>query len=133
MRSLERLLRPRTVAVIGGGSWCRNVLRECRKAGFEGDLWPIHPSREEIGGSKAYATVEDLPTAPDAVFIGVNRHVTVEIVRSLSRLGAGGAICFASGFSEAIRELADGADLQAALIEAAGEMPGPTHPSGWGW
>lgn len=123
MRSLERLLRPRTVAVIGGGSWCRNVLRECRKAGFEGDLWPIHPSREEIGGCRAYATVEDLPAAPDAVFIGVNRHVTVEIVRSLSRLGAGGAICFASGFSEAIRELADGADLQAALIEAAGEMP----------
>lgn len=123
MRSLERLLRPRTVAVIGGGSWCRNVLRECRKAGFEGDLWPIHPSREEIDGCRAYATVEDLPAAPDAVFIGVNRHVTVEIVRSLSRLGAGGAICFASGFSEAIRELADGADLQAALIEAAGEMP----------
>ncbi|WP_417710493.1 acetate--CoA ligase family protein [Roseibium aggregatum] len=123
MRSLEHLLRPRSVAVIGGGSWCRNVLRECRKAGFAGDLWPVHPSREEIDGCRAYASVEDLPSAPDAVFIGVNRHVTVEIVRSLARLGTGGAICFASGFSEAIRELADGADLQAALIEAAGDMP----------
>ncbi|EAV43133.1 acyl-CoA synthetase, putative [Stappia aggregata IAM 12614] len=123
MRSLERLLRPRSVAIIGGGSWCRNVLRECRKAGFAGNLWPVHPSREEIDGCRAYASVEDLPSAPDAVFIGVNRQVTVEVVRSLASLGAGGAICFASGFSEAIRELADGADLQAALIEAAGDMP----------
>lgn len=123
MRSLERLLRPSTVAVIGGGSWCRNVLRECRKAGFEGDLWPVHPSHEEIDGCRAYTSVDNLPSAPDAVFIGVNRHVTIEIVRALARLGAGGAICFASGFSEAIRELADGADLQAALIEAAGDMP----------
>ncbi|MEE4012075.1 acetate--CoA ligase family protein [Roseibium sp. FZY0029] len=123
MRSLERLLRPRTVAVIGGGSWCRNVLRECRKAGFTGDLWPVHPSREEIEGCRAYASVDDLPSAPDAVFIGVNRHVTVEIVGSLARLGAGGAICFASGFSEAIRELANGAELQAALIKAACDMP----------
>ena len=123
MRSLERLLRPSTVAVIGGGSWCRNVLRECRKAGFEGDLWPVHPSHEEIDGCRAYTSVDNLPSAPDAVFIGVNRHVTIEIVRALARLGAGGAICFASGFSEAIRELADGADLQAALIEAARDMP----------
>ncbi|MHA7777371.1 acetate--CoA ligase family protein [Roseibium sp. M-1] len=123
MRSLERLLRPSTIAVIGGGTWCESVLRECRKAGFNGELWPVHPSRTEVGGSRVYTTVDELPEAPDAVFIGVNRNATIEVVGALSRRGAGGAICFASGFSEALRELADGADLQAALVEAAGDMP----------
>ncbi|MCK7613627.1 acetate--CoA ligase family protein [Roseibium sediminicola] len=123
MRSLERLLRPRSIAVIGGGTWCRNVVRECRKAGFDGDLWPIHPTRSEIEGVQAVRSVDELPSAPDAVFIGVNRNATIEVVGALARLGAGGAICFASGFSEATRELADGADLQAALVEAAGGMP----------
>jgi len=123
MRSLERLLRPSSIAVIGGGTWCESVLRECRKAGFTGKLWPVHPSRTEVGGCPAYASVDDLPEAPDAVFIGVNRNATVEVVGALSLRGAGGAICFASGFSEALRELADGADLQAALVEAAGDMP----------
>ena len=123
MRSLERLLRPSSIAVIGGGTWCESVLRECRKAGFNGELWPVHPSRTEVGGCRAYAAVDDLPEAPDAVFIGVNRNATVEVVGALSRRGAGGAICFASGFSEALRELADGADLQADLVRAAGDMP----------
>ncbi|WP_417208129.1 acetate--CoA ligase family protein, partial [Antarctobacter sp.] len=67
--------------------------------------------------------IEDLPGVPDAVYIGINRSATVEAVAALSAMGAGGAICFASGFAEAQAELADGADLQAALLAAAGEMP----------
>ncbi|MEM9106824.1 MAG: acetate--CoA ligase family protein, partial [Pseudomonadota bacterium] len=54
---------------------------------------------------------------PDASFIGVNRHATIDTVRALSGKGAGGAVCFASGF----RETDDGAELQAALLAAAGE------------
>jgi acetyl-CoA synthetase len=38
-------------------------------------------------------------------------------------MGAGGAVCFASGFSEAVAEDAAGSDLQAALVAAAGDMP----------
>ncbi|WP_071673512.1 acetate--CoA ligase family protein [Nioella nitratireducens] len=123
MRNLDRLLRPRSIAVVGGGAWCANVLRECRKIGFSGDLWPVHPRRTEMAGLPVFSHVEDLPGAPDAVFVGVNRYVTVETVALLSGMGAGGAICFASGFAEAERELADGPELQRALIDAAGDMP----------
>jgi hypothetical protein len=45
------------------------------------------------------------------------------VVAALAARRAGGAICFASGFREAVNELSDGADLQAQLLEAAGEMP----------
>jgi acyl-CoA synthetase (NDP forming) len=67
--------------------------------------------------------LEDLPGVPDAVYIGINRAATVEAVAVLAAMGAGGAVCFASGFAEAAAELADGPALQAALLAAAGDMP----------
>src|SRR6056297_2158603 len=122
-RDLSRLLRPRSIAVIGGGAWCANVVEQCRKMGFAGDIWPVHPRRGELGGVAAHADLADLPGAPDAAFIGVNRHATIEVTRALALMGAGGAVCFASGFSEAQAETGDGADLQARLLQAAGAMP----------
>jgi len=41
----------------------------------------------------------------------------------LSQMGAGGAVCFASGFLESQAETQDGASLQAELVSAAGDMP----------
>ncbi|MDZ4393465.1 acetate--CoA ligase family protein [Cypionkella sp.] len=117
MTNLDRLLRPRSIAVLGAG-WALNVIEQCRKMGFAGDIWPVHPTKAEIGGLKAYASLADLPAAPDATFIGVNRFATIEVVAQLAAMGAGGAICFASGWTEAGEP-----ELQAKLIEAAGEMP----------
>ena len=122
MNDLQRLLRPRTIAVIGGGTWCTNVIRECRKIGFDGDVWPVHPVRDEIDGLPVYRSVEALPAPPDASFVGINREATIEMVRSLREAGAGGAICFASGFREAEAEMGDGGDMQVSLLEAAGDM-----------
>ncbi|MEM7733882.1 MAG: acetate--CoA ligase family protein, partial [Pseudomonadota bacterium] len=56
-------------------------------------------------------------------FVGVNRNVTIETVAKLRCMGAGGAVCFASGFREAQAETGDGESLQNALLEAAGQMP----------
>ncbi|OBY26456.1 acetate--CoA ligase family protein [Leisingera sp. JC1] len=123
MQSLNRLFRPKTIAVIGGGAWCRLVIEQCQKMGFEGTIWPVHPKAEEVAGLPAFKDADSLPEAPDAAFIGVNRFATIEVVRALSARGAGGAVCFASGFLEAAAEDAEGADLQAQLLEAAGEMP----------
>lgn len=121
LNSLDRLLRPKTIAVFGGKE-ARRVIYQCDKMGFAGEIWPVHPKEDEIYGRKCYRSVADLPSAPDAAFVGVNRNLSVEIVRQLSERGAGGAICYASGFLEAQSELADGADLQAELVKAAGRM-----------
>lgn len=122
-RDLSRLLRPKTIAVVGGGAWCRAVIDQCHKMGFSGDIWPVHPNASEIEGLPAYRAVNDLPAAPDATFIGVNRDATIAVAGALSAMGAGGAVCFASGFSEAQAEDATGSDLQHALLTAAGSMP----------
>ncbi|WP_420412732.1 acetate--CoA ligase family protein [Roseibium sp.] len=123
MRSLTRLLNPRSIAVIGGGAWCESVLTQCKAFGYSGKLSAIHPKRLDVGGIPAVTSLADLEDVPDAIFIGVNRHVTIEVVREAAQLGVGGAVCFASGFREAAAELEDGNDLQDALIEAAGDMP----------
>lgn len=123
MSVLRRLLSPQNVVVIGGGVWGRSVIEQCQKLGFEGKIFAVHPTAETLAGVPTYRSVSDLPNAPDAAFIGVNRIATIEQVRALSAKGAGGAVCFASGFLETKDEDADGAALQSALIEAAGVMP----------
>ena len=117
MTRLDRLLRPKSIAVLGAG-WALNVIEQCRKMGFAGPVWPVHPTKAEIGGLKTHATLADLPWVPDAVFVGVNRFVTIEVVTELAAMGAGGAICFASGWTEAGEP-----GLQADLVAAAGDMP----------
>ena len=122
-KDLTRLLRPKTIAVIGGGAWCQQVILQSERMGYAGQIWPVHPKASEIAGHRVFGHIEDLPEAPDAVFIGINRHATIEAVRVLSSMGAGGAVCFASGFSEAVAEDDTGGDLQDQLIAAAGDMP----------
>ena len=117
MTRLDRLLRPKSIAVLGAG-WALNVIEQCRKMGFAGEVWPVHPTKAEVGGLKAYAALADLPGVPDATFIGVNRFATLDVVAELSAMDAGGAICFASGWTEA-----GAPELQTRLVAAAGNMP----------
>lgn len=117
MRDLSRLLRPRSIAVLGSG-WAANVIEQCQRMGFEGPVWPVHPKRSEIAGIPCFAALADLPAPPDATFIGVNRHATLDVVGGLAAMGAGGAICFASGWREAGE-----AGLQDELVSRAGSMP----------
>lgn len=116
-RDLSRLLRPRSVAVLGG-RWAENVIEQLDRIGFDGPVWPVHPTRDALGGRACLRTLADLPAPPDAAFLGVNRHATVDCVRELAAMGAGGAVCFASGFAE----IGD-AGLQDALVAAARDMP----------
>ncbi|TIN47157.1 MAG: acetate--CoA ligase family protein [Mesorhizobium sp.] len=122
MHKLERLLRPRTIAVFGGAQ-AAAVVAQSIMMGFAGAIWPVHPSKDEVAGRRAYRSVADLPGAPDAAFVGVNRHLTIEVVKALAERGAGGAVCFAAGFLETEAYDEHGERLQAELVAAAGQMP----------
>ena len=58
-RDLSRLLRPRSVAVMGGG-WAANVVEQCLKMGFAVEVWPVHPSKAEVGGVRAFPSLAAL-------------------------------------------------------------------------
>ncbi|MCX7566006.1 acetate--CoA ligase family protein [Sulfitobacter sp. F26169L] len=120
---LGRLLRPRSIAVIGGGAWCSQIVRQLHGIGFTGRVDLVHPRCGIIEGIPTVRDLSDLSSPPDAAFVGVNRKSAIEVIRSLALFGAGGAVCFASGFAEASAEDRDGKELQAELVKAAGEMP----------
>ena len=130
MGRLSRLFRPRHIAVFGG-AWAHNVIAQLQKAGFTGEIWPVHPTKQLIAGLPAYADISALPEAPDASFIGVNRTITPQILGALSQAGAGGAVCFASGFAETSADdetlqaagEASGSALQNDALDQAGDMP----------
>jgi acyl-CoA synthetase (NDP forming) len=117
--SIERLLNPGSIAVFGGAH-AEELIRQCDRMGYQGEIWPVHPKKTEILGRKVYRSVNDLPGSPDAAYIGVNRNLTVDIVRDLVARKSGGAICYATGFIEAGE---DGLELQKQLLEASGDMP----------
>jgi len=117
--SFKRLLQPESIAVFGGGV-AEELVRQCDRLGFTGEIWPVHPKKTEMGGREVYRSVAELPGSPDAAYVGVNRNLTIEIVRDLAARGAGGAICYATGFTEAGDE---GSELERELLEASGEMP----------
>ena len=117
--SFERLLNPRTIAAFGGAQ-AQEVIRQSDKMGYQGEIWPVHPKKTEILGRTVYRSVKDLPGSPDAAYVGVNRHLTIDIVRDLAARNAGGAVCYATGFIESGEE---GSKLQEQLLAASGDMP----------
>ncbi|MGE7955097.1 acetate--CoA ligase family protein [Pseudomonas sp. NPDC089530] len=116
--NLKRLLAPRHLAFVGGRSMAR-ALRRCAEGGYQGQMWLVNPQHASLDGVPCVRSVAELPCAPDAVFIATNRELTLACVAELAAKGAGGAICYASGFAETG---AAGQALQQQLLEAAGSM-----------
>lgn len=116
--NLRRLLNPRSVALVGGRTLAP-AIEMLRRARFPGQVRVVNPFLPEIGGVRCVPAIADLPEAPDAVFVSVNRRLTVDAVRDLEALGAGGAVCFAAGFGEMGEE---GRRLQAELVRVAGDL-----------
>ena len=95
-KKLERLLSPRSIAFVGGAI-AEMAIRRNLELGYEGDIWPVHPTRKEIAGFKAYPDIDGLPGVPDSAFVALRRELTVDIVKTLADAGAGGCVCYAAG------------------------------------
>jgi acyl-CoA synthetase (NDP forming) len=99
-KNFDRLLSPRHIAFIGGTD-AIVAIGEARRRGFTGDFWPVNPKRETLSGIPCYSTIEDLPTAPDAVFLAIPAVSAVDTIAKLAEMGAGGIVCYTAGFKEA--------------------------------
>ncbi len=114
---LARLLRPRSLAIVGGKA-AEEAVRQCRALGFAGPIWPVNPKRPEMGGLPCFVDMAALPEAPDAVFIAAPAPATIALAGELT--GTGGAICYAADFAESGEH---GQGRQAELIAAANGVP----------
>ncbi len=112
------LFTPKTVAVVGAstkGTALPNVfIRRIREFGFEGAIYPIHPSAAEIDGLPAYRTLADTPRPVDYAFIAVSG---AQIPAMLA--AAAGRVRYAQVISSGFGEVDAGKDLQQQLAAAA--------------
>jgi acetyl-CoA synthetase len=118
-KSLDRLLRPRSIAFVGGKA-AEEAVRQSRAFGFAGEIWAVNPRRANMAGIACVADLASLAAAPDAVFLAAPADASIALAGELATLGAGGAVCYASDFAE-VGEL--GRERQDALVIAAGAMP----------
>ena len=117
IRRLRRCLSPSTIAVVGGRE-VERVVFQCRKMGYGGDIQVVNPRRAELGGLPCVPDIDALTEVPDAAFVAIPAEPSIEAMARLSRMGAGGAVCYASGFREV-----GAADRHQRLLAAAGDMP----------
>ena len=52
--SIERLLKPRSIAVFGGFQ-AEEVIRQSDRMGYKGEIWPVHPKKTEVLGARSTA------------------------------------------------------------------------------
>jgi acyl-CoA synthetase (NDP forming) len=99
---LLKLLDPASIAVIGAstraGSFGERVLHNLRHYG--GRFYPVNARYQTIGEHTCYPNVRDLPEVVDCAVITAAREAVEEIVLDCVKAGVGGAIIFASGYSE---------------------------------
>ncbi|MCX7058208.1 MAG: acetate--CoA ligase family protein [Proteobacteria bacterium] len=117
---LSRLLSPRSIALVGG-AWTDAVAAASRQVGYTGELLRVHPTRQSDGTTTYYRSVDDLPSAPDAAFLAAPAGDIPELAGQLARKGAGGFVCFASGFDETGTD--EGRALTRDLLANAGSLP----------
>jgi acyl-CoA synthetase (NDP forming) len=123
MSALARLLRPRSVAVVGAsadpGKTTGRPVGYLQRHGFDGAIWPVNPRVAEIGGLRCFPDVASLPDAPDVGIVLVGPERAEAAVRDLAARGAAAAIVLAGGYAESGGA---GGARQARLREAAGAM-----------
>src|SRR5271157_723303 len=123
MRSIEQLIRPRSVAIIGASADPTKLTGRpvgyLRKHGFTGAIYPVNPRVTAIDGLRCYPDVASLPAAPDVAIVLLAQDRAQAAIEALAARGAGAAIVLAGGYGESGEA---GRQRQAALRAAAGEM-----------
>ena len=101
---LGRLLRPRSIAVVGASerddSYAGETLLNLRGAGFAGPVWGVHPTRRSAHGFECFPSLSELPDVPDAVVVGIPAASVADVLDEAGSLGCGGAVVYGAGFGE---------------------------------
>ena len=108
IRHLDRLLEPRSVAVIGAsdrvGSVGATVWRNLRAGTFQGPIHGVNPKRATLDGTVVYASPSDLPEVPDLAVLCTPPDTVPGLIDALGRLGTRAAIVMTAGLSAAQKQ-----------------------------
>jgi len=119
---LKALIAPDSVALIGVsgsvGKLTARPLDFLQANGWRGRIYPVNPTRDEIGGLKAWKRVSDIPDGVDHAYILLNADPAIEAMEDCARAGVKVVSVLADGFAEAGEE---GRARQERLVRIADE------------
>ncbi|GAA0311313.1 GNAT family N-acetyltransferase [Streptomyces turgidiscabies] len=99
--SLEPLLRPHTVAVVGAGrrpgSVGRAVLHHLHAGGFTGRLFTVNPRVTSILGVPSHPSVGALPKTPDLVIVAVPAAAVAATAEECGKAGVRALLVISAG------------------------------------
>jgi len=104
IRNLDRLFRPKSVAVIGAstqpGKLGHMVFQALRQSRFQGALYAVNPKAGMIDGEPVLPSLAALPAAPDLAVIVTPAPTVAAIVAQLGAMGCKAGIVLSAGFGE---------------------------------
>ncbi|WP_214412498.1 bifunctional acetate--CoA ligase family protein/GNAT family N-acetyltransferase [Sphaerisporangium fuscum] len=103
-RSIERLLTPSSVVVIGAGREVggvgQTVLRNLLGADFNGPVYPVHRQVRAVAGVRAYKSVSAIDEDVDLAVVAVPADAVLDVVEECAEKGVKGLVVVSSGFGE---------------------------------
>lgn len=101
---LDGLFRPKSIAVVGAstqpGKIGYTVLENLIESNYDGAIYPVNPSADEILGLKVYSSVLEIPGPVDAAVVTVPAKLVLQVTDDCGKKGVKGLIVITSGFSE---------------------------------
>ncbi len=104
VRAMNRIMKPKSVAVIGAsaedGKIGNSVMKNLINGGYQGNIYPIHPSASEILGRKVYKSVKDVPGEIDVAVFCIPAKLVAGALVEVGEKKIPGAVLIPSGFAE---------------------------------
>jgi acyl-CoA synthetase (NDP forming) len=117
---LKLIFEPRSIAFLGATNnpfkWGFRIFANIVNGGFQGRLYPINPTKQEVLGRKVYKTVGEIPEIPDLAVIVIPPPGVPAVLKECADKGIKAVVVITAGFAEVDRQ---GEKLQQEMVDIA--------------